>query len=214
MVPPLPRVPVGPVLGFALLALPLLGCVEHHYHYHHAGVPHGYAYHQDGVRLVFDSGLDCYVVVSRPHHYFRDGHYYRYHEGRWERGIRLTGPWVVAEVEVLPPGLRRHGELVEHREERREEAAERRDERRDAAREHREERQEEAAERRDERRGAAREHRGDRREEAVERREERQLRAENRRDERSERAEERLEGQPPAAPDDDPDKEKKGDDPL
>lgn len=106
------------VLGASLLALVATGCVHHYHsnlsHVHRAGPPpwapaHGYRHHHDGVVLVFDRELDCYLVPGHTHHYFYRHHYYRHHHGRWERGPRLDGPWVTAEVATLPPALhRRH----------------------------------------------------------------------------------------------------------
>jgi hypothetical protein len=118
----------APTLAVALLALALSGCV-HHYHHpgshssnhpsahsssSHSGPPpwapaHGHRHKQHGgAELVFDSGLGVYLVVGHTDLYFHRDHYYRYLEGRWELSIELGGPWLVAKVDKIPPGLIKH----------------------------------------------------------------------------------------------------------
>lgn len=113
----------------ALLVLALgassLACtyVEHHHHVppphaevRHGPPPHapahGYRHKHPGpagsVDLVFDSGLGVYVVVGQPYHWFHHDHYYWLHDGEWHRSKHLGGPWVVADFDGVPPGLRRH----------------------------------------------------------------------------------------------------------
>jgi hypothetical protein len=108
------RLPLLFALALAFLAS---GCIHHHHGSHgpgHGPPPwapaHGYRHkhHHDGVQLVFDSGLGVYVVVGQPYHWFHHDHYYWLHDGEWHRSKHLGGPWVVADFDGVPPGLRRH----------------------------------------------------------------------------------------------------------
>lgn len=108
------------VLGTAALAFVASGCItEPHHHHHkdkaHKGGPppwapaHGYRHkhHDHGVELVFDAGLDVYVVVGHPEIYFRADRYYCLRGGEWSAGARWNGPWTAVVVDDLPPGLRK-----------------------------------------------------------------------------------------------------------
>lgn len=77
---------------------------------------HGYRYRfDDGLIIVFDSGLGVYIVDRHPGWYWYDGHFYRRHRERdrdrwvyrWDYGPRYTGPWRSITRDRLPPGLRR-----------------------------------------------------------------------------------------------------------
>jgi hypothetical protein len=69
---------------------------------------HGYRrkHQQDGVDLVFDSGLGVYVVVGTPDCWWLDGGYYRWRDGVWSMGVHVSGPWTAVEVGKVPSGLR------------------------------------------------------------------------------------------------------------
>ena len=81
---------------------------------HYRGTPppqspaHGYRHHHpaDGMELVFDSELGAYVAVDLPLHYYRDGVYLRFDDGRWFASTHLDGPWNAYSASELPPGLR------------------------------------------------------------------------------------------------------------
>ena len=49
----------------------------------------------DGWFVVYDPGPRLYCVVQEPGLYWRDGYYYRRHQGLWERSRHQRGPWVV-----------------------------------------------------------------------------------------------------------------------
>lgn len=69
---------------------------------------HGYRRkHSDGTILIFDSGMDVYIVKDHPGHYFDKGSYYRQKNGRWEKAQKVRGPWKEIKTKSLPPGLRR-----------------------------------------------------------------------------------------------------------
>ncbi|HWN83213.1 MAG TPA: hypothetical protein VNM87_14035 [Candidatus Udaeobacter sp.] len=59
----------------------------------------------DDVELVYDSGLQVYVVVGRADHYFLDGYYFRVTTGGWYSCKAVSGPWVRCNSERVPPGL-------------------------------------------------------------------------------------------------------------
>jgi hypothetical protein len=69
---------------------------------------HGYRrkHAQDGVDMVFDSGLGVYVVVGTPDCWWADSRYYRWHDGAWSIGARVSGPWTVVALDDVPSGLR------------------------------------------------------------------------------------------------------------
>jgi hypothetical protein len=107
-------------LGIAALAFVASGCVHEVHHHHHdkhkahkGGPPpwapaHGYRHkHHHGVELVFDAGLDVYVVVGHPGIYFRSDEYYCLRGGEWYAGPRFDGPWKATRLDHLPPGLRK-----------------------------------------------------------------------------------------------------------
>jgi hypothetical protein len=183
------------VLVAPLITLATSSCVHshhvHHTHVRRAPAPpliasHGYRHHHEGIALVFDRSLHCYVVEGHAHHYFYRDRYYRFVSDRWEAGGRLKGPWVSVEATALPIALReRHVVRDRHRA-----ARERRDERREGVRDRREERRETAKEQRGERREAAKEQRDDHHETAKEQRDERRETAKEQRDERRETAKE------------------------
>jgi hypothetical protein len=69
---------------------------------------HGARYkHASGVTLVFDSGMDVYVVAELPGTYFRDERFYRrLANGDWGAAAWPNGPWTAVATNALPPGLR------------------------------------------------------------------------------------------------------------
>ena len=178
-----------PVLAFAVLALLVSGCVHHRHHRHtrtHVlrAHHHGEITHHNGVVIIFDRSLGCYVVRDHPGHYFFDGRFYRYRVDSWYGASQVAGPWVAAQVQALPAGLREnYGQRVrkaahERNAERHEAIRDSRDERHDVRTEHREavteqraEHREDVQERRDERREAVRDRREERHDARTERRE-------------------------------------------
>ncbi len=71
---------------------------------------HGYRrkHHDDGVEMVFDSGIGVYVVVGQSDCWWHDDHYYRWRDGVWLSAVHVSGPWTAVEVSVVPGGLRAH----------------------------------------------------------------------------------------------------------
>jgi hypothetical protein len=55
-----------------------------------------------GVEVVFDSERGIHVAVGLPGVFFRDGHYYREHEGRWQVSLSGSGGWSVAASGSIP----------------------------------------------------------------------------------------------------------------
>ena len=116
------RILGSPVAAAALVGLllsPLGGCV-HHVHSSdspsvrgksHGPPPHapahGYRHrrHGDGVELVFDAGLDVYVVVGLPGHYWHADRYLRWTDSAWSVSYRIDGDWVAISSDRIPPGL-------------------------------------------------------------------------------------------------------------
>ncbi len=95
------------------LAIPLSSCADAYVKGRGHGPPphapaHGYRHkHRHGIELVYDSGLDVYVVVGYPAHFYHDGHYYRLRKGNWQGSAHINGPWKPAPHHTLPPGLRK-----------------------------------------------------------------------------------------------------------
>ena len=59
------------------------------------------------VEVVFDTDCGVYVVVGMEKHFWLDGRYYRFYNGRWELSMTIDGGWRPIDVKILPPGL--HG---------------------------------------------------------------------------------------------------------
>lgn len=68
---------------------------------------HGYHAHHHGAELIFDSGLDVYVVVGHANHFYVDGRFLRLRVELWEASASLSGPWQATSTRSLPPGLAR-----------------------------------------------------------------------------------------------------------
>ena len=192
-----------PVLTVAVLALLVSGCVHDHHHHRHTRAD-VHRTQQDGVVMIFDRSLGCYVVRDHPGHYFFDGRFYRYRDGSWYGASRVTGPWVAARAQIVPSRLREnYGQRVreavqERNEERHEAIREQREERhdarmeRDAVAERRAEHREDVRERRDERREAVREQREERHDARMERDAVAERRAEHRVERREQVQEQRT----------------------
>lgn len=100
-----------------LAALVMAGCgavhVRHahdHDYDHGYGPPphapaHGYRHKYHSHELAYDAHLGVYIVVGLSHHYFHDGHYYRYDQGDWHYSDRLDGKWYKDKHHKIPPGL-------------------------------------------------------------------------------------------------------------
>lgn len=69
---------------------------------------HGYRHkhRNDGVVLVYDSGIAVYAVSGYRDCYFNDGMYFRFSGGTWEMSARISGPWKVTVVDNVPSGLK------------------------------------------------------------------------------------------------------------
>lgn len=99
--------------------LSLMGCVdragvrysEAEPHYQHPGPPphapaHGYRAKYHDHDLIYDSGLEAYLVVGRHDYYFNDGMYFRYRDDRWQFSVRLdSNDWHDAHYEQMPHKL-------------------------------------------------------------------------------------------------------------
>lgn len=103
------------ILALSGMALVSSACV-HHVHRHPTRVvtnapppwapAHGHRHVHHDLTLVFDSELDCYTVGGHRDYFFHHDHYYRWRVDRWERSLRVGGPWSVVTLDRLPPGLR------------------------------------------------------------------------------------------------------------
>lgn len=68
---------------------------------------HGYRlHHQQGVDLVFDSGIGAYIVLGFDDLFFFDNHYMRFYDGYWYFSDRYDGRWRRAVSEPVPHRLR------------------------------------------------------------------------------------------------------------
>jgi hypothetical protein len=73
---------------------------------------HGYRHKhaKDDVTLVYDTGIDVYIVSGMPGCYFSAGQYYRDSGTAWEWSVSIEGPWKTVKSSTdLPPGLRAKG---------------------------------------------------------------------------------------------------------
>lgn len=73
---------------------------------------HGYRHKhaKDNVTLVYDTGIDVYIVSGIPGCYFSAGQYYRDTGSTWEWSVSIEGPWKVVKSSTdLPSGLRTKG---------------------------------------------------------------------------------------------------------
>lgn len=69
---------------------------------------HGYRHRQDnGMELVFDSGLGVYVVVNHSDVYFHNSFYLRFFNDRWVMSAHFDGPWEDARENQVPPKLKK-----------------------------------------------------------------------------------------------------------
>jgi len=105
------------VLGASVLAaFASTGCVVYHGPSHapitYTAAPppraaaNGYAHRYQGVVLVFDRSWNGYAVRAHPGHYFYVDHYYRWHDGGWQKARNFRGPWATVELRAVPAGLR------------------------------------------------------------------------------------------------------------
>ena len=73
---------------------------------------HGYRHKhaRDNVTLVYDTGIDVYIVTGYKDCYFSAGQYFRDAGVSWEWSVSIEGPWkVVTQSSDLPSGLRQKG---------------------------------------------------------------------------------------------------------
>jgi hypothetical protein len=66
---------------------------------------HGYRHKHGGCEMVYDSGLELYVVVGVSGRYFSDGRFYRQRGRAWFMSTDVDGPWKAAQKSALPHGL-------------------------------------------------------------------------------------------------------------
>jgi hypothetical protein len=66
---------------------------------------HGYRHKHRDCELVYDSGLELYVVVGRSGRYYQDGRFYRHRGHQWLTSESLNGPWKEAHKAALPHGI-------------------------------------------------------------------------------------------------------------
>jgi hypothetical protein len=71
----------------------------------------GYRRNHDNVVLVYDSGIDVYVVSGHRDCYYSSGQYFRFVDGSWEWSVSFESGWkIVASFNDVPSGLRaKHG---------------------------------------------------------------------------------------------------------
>ncbi|MDH5358015.1 MAG: hypothetical protein OEY48_06110 [Gammaproteobacteria bacterium] len=102
----------------ALLAALLVGCVDSASvkygdsapHYKKGPPPHapahGYRHKHQQHDMIYDSGIRAYVVVGWLEHYFDEGFYFRFRDGRWQMSASLNdGEWKDARDHDVPKGL-------------------------------------------------------------------------------------------------------------
>lgn len=79
---------------------------------------HGYRHkHQgDDVVLVYDTGLDVYVVSGYKDCYYSAGQYFRFVDGSWEWSVSVSTGWrIVADYREIPSSLcTKHGKGKSH----------------------------------------------------------------------------------------------------
>jgi len=66
----------------------------------------------DDVVLVYDAGIDVYVVKGYDNCYYSSGQYFRFMDGQWEWSVSVESGWrIVEHISDVPPGLRhKHGD--------------------------------------------------------------------------------------------------------
>jgi len=103
------------------LALSVSGCVKStsvrydnhpNYSYYKSGPPphapaHGYRHHYHHHDMIYDSGIRSYIVVGWHDHYYSDGFYFRFRDGRWQISINLSDGWRDAREREMPYSLYR-----------------------------------------------------------------------------------------------------------
>lgn len=68
---------------------------------------HGYRYkHDQGVELVFDTGLGVYIGVDLPDIFFSSPYFYKKDKNGWKSSKTYSGSWISIGEDSLPPGLR------------------------------------------------------------------------------------------------------------
>ena len=60
-----------------------------------------------GFEFVFDSARGISIAVGLPGVYFEAGHFYRYHDGRWQMSVRSDGGWKAAKKNATPEAIRK-----------------------------------------------------------------------------------------------------------
>jgi len=80
---------------------------HHHDDHHHRGSgDHGHAT-PGGFRVVFDPERGIEVAVGFPGVVFHGDHFYRMHEGLWQRSARADGGWLPLGPDAAPSAIRK-----------------------------------------------------------------------------------------------------------
>ena len=58
-----------------------------------------------GVEVIFDSERGIHVAIGLPGVIFRDGHYYREHDGQWQISLSGNGGWRVSATSEIPDAV-------------------------------------------------------------------------------------------------------------
>ena len=80
-------------------------------HHRHSPPPHAPAHghrhsHNDGVDLIFDSGIGAYIALGFDDLFFFDNRYMRHYDGYWHYADRYDGRWHRANDKHVPRKLR------------------------------------------------------------------------------------------------------------
>ncbi|MFQ5513028.1 MAG: hypothetical protein ACE5FG_01215 [Myxococcota bacterium] len=119
-----------PLLLLLLLSPAVSGCVvidrrpvhvhtakshEHDPPHHAPAHGHRHKHHAHGVEMVFDPGIEIFVVLGHDHLYFDGGRFLRHRKGHWYVSSELEAEWRVVSADEVPKKLRKrykrgHGE--------------------------------------------------------------------------------------------------------
>lgn len=84
---------------------------KHERHHHHGGHDRGGHVHRPmpgpgGFQVVFDPDRGVSIAVGFPGVAFHEDHYYRHHEGFWQRSPRADRGWERVSVDATPLEIR------------------------------------------------------------------------------------------------------------
>jgi hypothetical protein len=60
-----------------------------------------------GFEFRFDSERGISIAVGLPGVYFEAGHFFRYHDGKWQVSVRSDGGWKAAKKNATPEAVRK-----------------------------------------------------------------------------------------------------------